>query len=412
MRLIASSTFTAWLFFASATFAQPEPEPEPEPAPQPAPQPAPEAEPARTPAPAPPPTPVQPVAPVPQAPPIEERVEAYEGRAAPPTSAGTTEFAAKLRPGMEVFAEYAYRRTEYPDGASTWYHELDVPRVHLSLDGEAGDARGRILIEGVHSAGEGALVGVAGDSLVLRAREAYAAYRVWWLEGMAGIVPKLTLPELDGTWMLRAVAAAPQETSGILFPADVGARVRMELPEQHGWAAVAIYNGEGYTNRELNRGKNFEVAASIHPLGEGPLLPLAIFASYELGSSGTGLARADRATGALLWQGELVRAGVGGTYAWGVEDDGARRSIVASVFLRAEPVERVLLGARADRFWLDTNTDSDATVTAVTLTAGYRLADPLEAFVVGTRSLASDSAQAALPGTDYWEARAVTRIVF
>jgi hypothetical protein len=377
MRALESSVFIVCALFPSLVFAQPAPEP--------------------------------PTVPEPGPPPP---VAGYEGRAAPPTSAGTTEFAAKLRPGMEVFAEYAYRRTEYQDGASTWYHELDVPRVHLSLDAEAGDASGRILIEGVRSAGEGALVGVAGDSLVLRAREAYAAYRVWWLEGMAGIVPKLTLPELDGTWMLRAVSAAPQETSGILAPADVGARVRMDLPSRHGWAAVALYNGEGYANRELNRGKNFEVAASIHPLGEGPLLPLAIFASYELGSSGTGLARADRATGALLWQGEQVRAGVGGTYAWGVEDDGDRRSIVANVFVRAEPVERVLLGARADHFWLDTNTDSGATVTAVTLTAGYRLADPLEAFVVGTRSLATDSAQAALPGTDYWEARAVTRIVF
>lgn len=339
-------------------------------------------------------------------------MDTHEGKAAPPTSAGTTPLAVKVRPGLEVFAEYAYRSTKFQNEDSTWYHELDVPRLHMALAAEAGEARARVVIEGVRSAAEGALLGVAGDSLVLRAREAYAAYRIWWLEGSAGIVPKLTLPELDGTWMMRAVSASPQETSGILPPADVGATARLELPDAFGWAGVAVYNGEGYTSRELNRGKNFEVAASIHPLAQGPVQPLAVLASYEVGSSGTGLARADRATGALLWQGKSIRAGIAGTYAWGVEDDADRRSMVANVFLRVEPIERVLLGARVDRFWLDTNTDSDATVTQLTATAGYRLADPLEAFLVGTRSLSSDTAEAALPGTEYWEARAVTRIVF
>lgn len=334
------------------------------------------------------------------------------GKAAPPTSAGTTPLVVKVRPGLEIFAEYAYRNTKFQNGDSTWYHQLDVPRLHMALGAEAGDARGRVVIEGVHSAAEGALVGVAGDSVVLRAREAYAAYRLWWLEGSAGIVPKLTLPELDGTWMMRAVAPSPQDTSGILPPADVGASARLELPEAFGWIGAGVYNGEGYTSRELNRGKNFEVAASIHPLAQGPVQPLAVFASYEVGSSGTGLARADRATGAFLWQGKMVRAGLAFTQAWGVEDDAERRSRVANAFVRVEPIERVLFGARVDRFWLDTNVDSDATVTQLTATAGYRLADPLEAFLVGTRSLSSDSAETALPGTNYWEARAVTRIVF
>lgn len=413
--------FTCAFLIASLARAQPEPdpgvaEPSPDPTPTPASEPTPQPEPtppaplpAAEPGPAPAPTPAARSS---EATPEAPGLESYAGRAAPASSAGTTGLALKVRPGFEVFAEYAYRRTKFQNGDSTWYHVLDVPRVHLALAAEAGDARGRVVIEGVRSAAEGALLGVAGDSLVLRAREAYAAYRFWWLEGSAGIVPKLTLPELDGTWMMRAVSASPQEQSGILPPADVGATVRLTLPDAFGWAGVGVYDGEGYTSRELNRGKNFEIAASIHPLANSLVGPLALFASYELGSSGTGLARADRATGALLWQGKRIRAGVATTYAWGVEDDGDRRSLVGNLFVRAEPIERLLLGARADRFWLDTNADSDATVTQITATVGYRLADPLEAFLVGTRSLASDSAQAALPGTDYWEARAVTRIVF
>ncbi len=402
---------------APSALAQPE---EPEPAPiEPAPpeepeEPEPAPEPPMIDPPAPPaPEPAEPAPVITKA--AAKTPEArpdFEGTAAPPTSAGTTDFALKLRPGLEVFAQYAYRRTLHQNAAASWYHEFDVPRVHLALSAEAGDASGRVVIEGVRSAAEGALVGVAGDSVVLRAREAYAAYHYWWLDGSAGIVPTLTLPELEGTWMLRAVSATPQETTGILTPADVGATVRLTLPDHHGFLGIGGYNGEGYTNRELNRGKNTEFAASIHPVGDGMLLPLAIFASYEIGSSGTGLSRADRATGGLLWQGRWVRGGVAATYAWGLADSGRRRSIIGNVFVRVEPIERLLLGARADRWWLDSRDQKDATITTVTATVGYRVADPLEAFLAGTRSVATDSAVAALPGTDYWEARAVTRIVF
>lgn len=337
--------------------------------------------------------------------------DGFEGRAAPPTAAGTTALALEVRPGLEVFAQYAYRRTEHPSGPASWYHEFDVPRVHLALDAKAEDARGRVVVEGVRSAAEGALIGVAGNSIVFRAREAFAAYSYAFVEGSAGLVPKLALPELEGTWMLRAVAPAPEEVHGFLAPADLGASVRATLPQGYGFVGVGAYDGESYANRELNRGKNAESAASVHPFPRGPLKPLAVFAGYELGSTGTGLSRADRLSGALLWQGKRVRGGLAATYAWGLADDGARRALLLDAFLRAEPVERVLLGVRGFHFLRDTRS-SDDSLTVVDAALGYRVATPLEVFLAVTRSLPSSAAADAVPGSRYWEGRLVSRVVF
>src|SRR5262249_23020972 len=150
----------------------------------------------------------------------------------------------------------------------------------------------------------------------------------------------------------------------------------------------------------------------VHPLPDGPLLPLGVFASFTSGSTGTQLARADRATGALVWQGRTVRGGAAFTHAWGVGANGAQKSIIGDAFVRVEPIPRLLLGARAS-YWIR-NTASDATDTTTTLTgtAGWRFGDPLETFLAVTRSIPSTFAESAEPGNDYWDLRLVARVVF
>jgi hypothetical protein len=338
------------------------------------------------------------------------------GRAAPPTEAARAEnwaADAKVRAGLEVFAQYSYRDTAGPGENRTWFHAFDVPRVHGAVEGQWEAARGRVVLEATRSASEGALIGVAGDSLVLRVREAYGAYRAWdVLEVSAGVVPTLTVPELDGTWMLRPVAPSALEASGLLSPADLGARVRADLPRGYGWVAAAAYNGEGYTSRELNRGKNMEGGAEVHPFPRGALRPLGVLATYAAGSTGTARARANRLTGGLVWQGARVRAGAYVTHGWGVALFGTQRALVASVFARVEPVERVLVGARLDHVSRDLDGTPASTLTTAWLTGGYRLAHPLETFLALSRSWASARARDEVPGVDAWELRAIGRVVF
>lgn len=342
---------------------------------------------------------------------IERRaaIDPPEGSAGPATAAGSTGLRVQL--GLEAFVAYDLAITPAATGTQ-WFHSFEIPRAHVSAAGSYGPARARVVLEAVRSASEGALLGVAGDSFVMRLREASAGYRLGsWLAIDAGVVPTLTIPELDGSFNLRAVAATPLESAGLGSPADLGATARFTFPRGYGFVAVGAYNGEGYDNRELNRGKNLEAAVEFHPAAATAARPLAIFASFVNGSSGTGSARADRLTTALLWQGRRVRAGADFVYAWGVGEDGTRRSWLADGFVRVEPIDRLLLGARGFT-WLRDTTAASNRVSAVTGAVGYRIADPLETFVAVTRTLAGTEAAKALPGVDRWDVRIVGRVVF
>lgn len=333
------------------------------------------------------------------------------GQAAPPTEAATRADG-PIKAGLEIFAQYSYRNFYGPGANRTWFHSFDVPRVHGALEGEIDHARGRIVLEAVRSASEGSLVGVSGDSLVLRVREAYGAYRVAGpLELSAGVIPTLTVPNLDGTWMSRPIAPSGLEANGLMSPADLGAKARVDLPRGYGWVAAAAYNGEGYTSRELNRGKSFEGAAEIHPLPAGPLRPLGVFGSYIAGSTGTLRARANRITGGLLWQGERIRGGALFTQAWGVGQLGTKEAQLVSVFVRVEPVPRLLLAARVDHMVRDTAPPSND-LTTIWGSVGYRVALPIEAFLAVSRSIPTERARNELPGSDAWDARAIVRVVF
>lgn len=333
-----------------------------------------------------------------------------EGKAAPATAAGTTGL--KVTPGLEVFAQYSFRRTTTQDGQAPWFHIFDVPRVHASVTGEFGPATGRIVLEAVRSASEGALIGVAGDSLVLRLREAWAGYKYkQWFSAAMGVVPTLTVPELEGTWRLRVVGPAPLEQTGMSSPADLGITGRFNFPKDYGYLAAGVFHGEGYTRRELNRGKNVEFAASLHPMPKGTARPLAIFASYVIGSSGTGSSRADRLTASLLWQGVRLRAGAGMTHAWGLADDGARRSLLIDAFFRIEPVDRLIIGLRGSYWNRNAAAVEPDTVVNVAGSVGYRLARPFETHLAITRQVPTIIAQSALAGSDFWEFRLVSRII-
>ncbi len=334
---------------------------------------------------------------------------AAQPAAAPPTAAGNTGLV--VRPGVEVFARYAVRLTETPALGSDWSHRFDLPRVHAALTGEYRDARARVVLEAVRSAGDGSFGGVDGDSFVFRVREAYAGWYGRPLRVQAGVVPTLTIPEIEGTWRLRAVSATPLELTALGSPADLGATVRFDLPRTFGWVGVGAYNGEGYNGRELDRGKNVEVAASVHPVPWRPMHPLAVLASYTIGSAGASSTRADRFTGALLWQGDTVRAGVTGTVAWGVGADGAQRSYVLEAFARVEPVERLLTGLRVSWWQRDHRVDGDH-LTSIIGTVGYRVLDPLEVFAVVSRQLPGSRAEALLAGSDQWEFSLVARGVY
>lgn len=342
---------------------------------------------------------------------------APEGAAAPPTAAAT-HGDGPLRVGLDVIADHTYRNVVPLGGRATYTHAFDVPRAHGALDGTWDVARARVLIEATRSNAQGALVGVAGDSLILRVREAFVAATPWEpLTLSLGAIPTAMAPELDGTWIMPAVAPSALELSGLGAPADLGAKARAELPRGLGWVSVAAMNGEGYASRDLNRGKSVEVAAAVRPLATAaPALaafrPVTVTAGYVAGSAGTASARAERLTAGLLYQGRWVRAGATFTYAWGVGSVGTQHANLLSAFLRVEPLPRVFFGARLDHFVRDARATPADRLTTAWLAGGVRLADPLETFMAVSRSLPTQRYDPDRPGENAWTMRLIGRVSY
>ena len=358
------------------------------------------------------------------APPNEHEPEASPQRFEAPSGApaGSSAHTVALTPGLEVFARYALTARETADGR-TWDHAFDVPRVHAALSARYDGATARVVLEGVRSTTSGALVGVATDSVLLRLREASVGYRAFddALDLQLGLVPLLTIPALEGAWGLRAIASTPLEESNLAAPADLGARATLRLPARLGWVGGTVSSGEGYTSRELNRGKNTEVAAELHALAPvAPALgPLALFVSGVYGSQGVASSRAHRVTAGLLWRGDFretgrtdaaFSAGALVTLAWGVDDVGAREALLWELFARGEPVRRLLLGARLVHLVRERSAPDDR-VTTLIGTVGYRLAKPLELYLALTRAIPTSAARAALPGSDLWDLALTARFV-
>jgi len=307
-------------------------------------------------------------------------------------------------PGAHIIGEYALT---VPDG-SDWFHEFRLSRAWTWLGFRFEGARARVLLEAAQGSGAGSLFGVAGDSLVLRAREAWVGYRAFdMLEIRAGLVPTLTPNALTQLWQMRAVSQDALRQFDLMAPADLGATITFDLPESWGRLGVAYYNGDGYTSRELNRGKTLEVFAQIHPLRfvEG-LAPLTLSLSYQNGSVGTGSARADRFVGGLAW--DDPRWGIGAQASWigGIGDRGDREGLVLDGWARVEPIERLLLAVRAMSFQRDLAGGGDR-ITMLTGAVGARIVEPLRAFLAFDGRLADDTAQLADPGTRGWTLRVV-----
>lgn len=314
-------------------------------------------------------------------------------------------------PGLELLASYRLQvRDESVDGRET-FHSFVLDRALAWLDVDYGPVTGRLMLEAVPGSDEGALLAVAGDSIVMRVREAWAAYDVrGWVDIHAGIVRTLTQPLVEGLERLRPIGRGPHERFNLLFPADVGATAVLHLPADYGRIGVGVYNGESYRSRERNRGKNTEYLLELHPLAAIPAAePLTLFASYVLGSEGAGSARADRLTGGLAWAAPWLRAGADVTYARGLLADGSRRGLLLHAYVSLRLQDRWLLGVRGVRFLRDLDDGADA-VTGFEATAGAVVYGPLEVYAAVGRDALGDTALAALPGMDAWQFEVVVRL--
>ncbi|MDX2013887.1 MAG: hypothetical protein SFW67_27065 [Myxococcaceae bacterium] len=327
--------------------------------------------------------------------------DAGAGESGPADARG--EGALTWTPIVDAFGEFQAR---FPRDAAP-NNTFTVPRVQLGVQADWRGASGRVLLEGVYATQGGALIGVAGDSVVVRIREAWGGYRWRFLEAQLGLIPTLVVPEVERAFLHRELSPDGLEAYRVKAPADFGGLLRGHLPAGYGWVGVSVTNGEGYTSRELNTGKNVELAAAVHPLPRGVLEPLTVLGFAMVGTSGPSSARANRFGGGALWQGKTLGLGVTAASVQGWLDDGSRQALLVQGFARAELFGRLLLAARVHLF----NRDTTQPDQVLELIGGVGVkVEPVELFLAVHRTSLSGAALTALPGVDSTDVRLVVRV--
>jgi hypothetical protein len=136
-----------------------------------------------------------------------------------PVEAGSVD-ALSWTPIIDAFGEFQAR---FPRDAAP-FNAFTVPRVQVGVQADWKGASGRVLLEGVYATQGGALIGVAGDSVVVRLREAWGGYRWKFLEAQLGLVPTLVVPEVERRRALLLQGFARAELFGRLL---LAARVHL-----------------------------------------------------------------------------------------------------------------------------------------------------------------------------------------
>ncbi len=304
-------------------------------------------------------------------------------------------------PRADAFGEF---NAKFPTGGPAM-PVFTVPRVQAGLDAEWLGATARIVAEGAYATNGGALVGVQGDSVVLRLREAWAGYRWRFLEARLGLIPTLLIPELERGFRFRELTADGLEANKLLAPADLGATLKGYLPAEYGFIGVQVTNGEGYTSRELNTGKNFDATALVRPLASLKL-PLELLAHGSFGTSGLPQIPTTRVGGGVQWSGPRLGAGASAFWAKGFLGEASRQGVLAQGFVRVTLFEHLHLTGRAQYFARQLGRSDGVLELFAGVGGGIAF---VEGFVAYVRTLTLGAARDALPGIDAHELRVVAR---
>lgn len=219
----------------------------------------------------------------------------------------------------QVFGRFDARFVDGDDFA-----EFTLGRAELGTCATYAGIGGFVVnIEAVRSAGPESLLGIDGDSLVLRAKHAFAFTRqdVGFGEIIAqfGMVPDPWTQTLEGRYDLRGVSPALAERAFFFDTSDLGATLEYRVLEGRLGLRIGYLNGEGRSQIEQNTGKNLTLVLSGRPLefDLGGPMHVGLHFGYRDGSLGTGRAKNHRLFGALTVVHPRVKGGVEWSEAFG-----------------------------------------------------------------------------------------------
>lgn len=219
---------------------------------------------------------------------------------------------------------------------------------------------GVVRLEGIRSASPQSVFGIDRNSLLPRFRLAFAGARPAFslagvdvvVSGRVGLIPEPWLERLEGQGSLRGLVALPSERAGLLQTSDLGASAGLQVANGLVDIVVAITNGEGKNEVELNPGKNVTILVSSTPLRLSVFdepLALSIAGAWRDGSVGVSSTRDHRGLVALTASHPWFHVGAEGVWALGV-DGRADREVIGGGAWADAPLWPGWLGAvvRAD----------------------------------------------------------------
>jgi hypothetical protein len=214
---------------------------------------------------------------------------------------------------------------------------------------------GVLRLEAIRSATPQSSFGIDRNSLLPRVRLAYAGGRHQLavlgvdvdLRARLGVIPEPWLERLEGDTSLRSLAALPAERAGLLQTSDLGASAHISLNDGLVDVAIAVTNGEGKNEVELNAGKNVTVMAATTPARFsvcGETLALSALGAWRDGSVGVSSTRDHRGLVAVTARHPWFHVGAEGVWALGVDGRGDREVIAGGGWADA-PIIPGWLGA-------------------------------------------------------------------
>jgi hypothetical protein len=261
---------------------------------------------------------------------------------------------------LHVDAE-AIARADHTVAEADTFDEVELTRARLGVALDLPTTFERagldLRLEAVRSAARDSVLGVAGDSLIVRVATAQAVFAAdtgpLRLTARGGLVEDAHRRRIANAWDLRVVDAPLVERAQFGHTADLGGALEAAAFGGDLSLEVAATNGEGLAEAEQDSHKNLSLTLSGTPLRAWDH---ALVGSVQAvrGTRGAGGTRADALSGLVAVQGPIVGAGVEYTRLAGVLDRGEREADALGAWLRGDVWHPWLgLWARFDR--LDTD---------------------------------------------------------
>lgn len=245
-------------------------------------------------------------------------------------------------------------------------NQFVVSRTEVSAGArEAGVGGGVVTVEAVRSASPESLLGLDGNSLVLRVKHAFAFadpdLGPGKLRVAAGIIPDVWIDNLEEGYRLRSARPPLSLETAFFDSSDLGARAGYSAFDNRIELNIQFTNGEGANQLEMNEGKNLTAVITVRPLKlevADEAMILALHGVVRDGSIGPARARNHRFGGAWTLSHPLFQAGTEVVFADGYQSRSDRKPWFAGTWAEGL-VFRDLLGVWAAFDYVQLNPDAE-----------------------------------------------------